>query len=199
MPVLPGKGKGENAGNLTGDDGAGTLSVAGILQNIEPPESMHSRKLEELIVHLGSHSGVTNLGLTKLWKLIYFVDARALRELGEPVTGSEFIKYEHGPVPSRGEKHLRRMTRNGEVTTTPRDVGGKTLNEVKAARTPDLSVFSKVELGVIDAVCAELGRKSATILSDLSHKEPSWHYAPMREKLSPELMAYGCEEDAEGL
>lgn len=160
---------------------------------------MHGRKLEELIVHLGSHSGVTNLGLTKLWKLIYFVDARALRELGEPVTGSDFIKYEHGPVPSRGEKHLRRMTRSGEVTTTPRDVGGKTLNEVKAVRAPDLSVFSKVELGVIDAVCAELGRKSATILSDLSHKEPSWHYAPMREKLSPELMAYGCEEDAEGL
>jgi uncharacterized phage-associated protein len=184
---------------LTGDDGAVTLSATGILQNIEPTEFMHSRKLEELIVHLGSHPGVTNLGLTKLWKLIYFVDARALRELGESVTGSDFIKYEHGPVPSRGEKHLRRMTRSGEVTTTPRDVGGKTLNEVKAARTSDLSVFSKVELGVIDAVCAELGRKSATILSDLSHKEPSWHYAPMREKLSLELMAYGCEEDPEGL
>ena len=160
---------------------------------------MHSRKLEELIVHLGSHSKVANLGLTKLWKLIYFVDARALRELGEPVTGSDFIKYEHGPVPSRGEKHLRRMTRSGELTTSQRDVGGKTLNEVKAARVPDLGVFSKPELSLIEEVCSELGRKSATFLSDLSHKEPSWHYAPMREKLSPELMAYGCEEDAEGL
>jgi uncharacterized phage-associated protein len=160
---------------------------------------MHSRKLEELIVHLGSHPSVTNLGLTKLWKLIFFVDARALRDLGEPVTGSEFIKYEHGPVPSRGEKLLRKMNRSGEVTTTQRSVGGKTLNEVKATRLPDLRVFSKLELGLIDEVCTELGRKSATLLSDLSHKEPSWHYAPMREKLSPELMAYGCAEDAEGL
>lgn len=160
---------------------------------------MHSRKLEELIVHLGSHPSVTNLGLTKLWKLIYFVDARALRDLGETITGSDFIKYEHGPVPSRGEKYLRRMTRNSEVTTTPRNVGGKTLNEVKAVRTPDLSVFSNAELDLVDTVCSELGRKSATILSDLSHKEPSWHYAPMREKLSLELMAYGCEEDTEGL
>ena len=70
---------------------------------------------------------------------------------------------------------------------------------MKAVRPPDLSVFSKVELALIDAVCVELGRKSATTLSDLSHKEPSWHYAPMREKLSLELMAYGCEEETEGL
>jgi hypothetical protein len=31
---------------------------------------MHSRKLEELIVYLGKQPGVTNLGLTKPWKLI---------------------------------------------------------------------------------------------------------------------------------
>ena len=166
---------------------------------IKPTNPMHSRKLEELIVYLGSHPGVTNLGLTKLWKLIYFVDAKALRELGYPITGSEFIKYEYGPVPSRGEKHLRQMTRRGDVTTTQRDVAGMTLNEVKFERTPDLSVFSAVELKLIDSVCLELGRMSATVLSDLSHKEPAWHYAVIREKLSPELMAYGCEEDTDGL
>ena len=168
-------------------------------RNIKPTNRMHSRKLEELIVHLGSHPSVSNLGQTKLWKLIYFVDARALRELGSPVTGSEFIKYEYGPVPSRGEKHLRQMNRRGDVTTTQRDVAGMTLNEVKSERTPDLNVFSTAELELIDAVCLDLGQMSATVLSDLSHKEPAWHYAVMREKLSPELMAYGCEEDADGL
>ena len=59
----------------------------------------HTRKLEELIVHLGQHPEVVSLGLTKLWKLIYFIDARAVRELGEPVTGSEFIKYGHAEDP----------------------------------------------------------------------------------------------------
>lgn len=160
---------------------------------------MHSRKLEELIAHLGSHPGVSNLGQTKLWKLIYFVDAKALRDLGSLVTGSEFIKYEYGPVPSRGEKHLRQMNRRGEISTTQRDVGGMTLNEVKSTRGPDLSVFSEDELKLIESVCVELGRKSAKVLSDLSHQEPAWYYAVMREKLSPELMAYGHEEDADGL
>ena len=156
-------------------------------------------KLSELIVYLGQHPEVNSLGFTKLWKLIYFIEARAVRDLGEPVTGSEFIKYEHGPVPSRGDKFLRKLVKSGEVTSSQRTVAGKTLNEVKAARSADLSVFSFEERQLIDAVCADLGRKTAFALSELSHKEPSWHYAKMLEKLSPELIAYGQKEDAEGL
>ncbi len=160
---------------------------------------MQSRKLEELIVHLGSHPKVENLGLTKLWKLIYFVDTRALREMGETITDSEFIKYEHGPVPSRGEKHLKSLVKRGEVQTKPRTVGQMKLNEVISVRHPDLSVFSTDELAIVESVCQELGKKSATILSDLSHAEPAWHYATLLDKLSPELMAYGYAEDPDGL
>ena len=68
---------------------------------------------------------MANLGLTKLWKLIYFVNSKATREFGESVTGSDFIKYEQGPVPNRGEKHLRQLIRRGEVATLPRTVGAK--------------------------------------------------------------------------
>ena len=160
---------------------------------------MHGVKLAELMVYLGAHPKVGNLGATKLWKLIFFIDAKSVRDLGAPLTGSEFIKYEHGPVPSRGEKQLRQLVRDGDVTTTPRAVGGKTLNEVKAVREADLSVFSAEEKELIDSVCAELGRKSAVALSELSHQEPSWHYAEMMGKLSPELIAYGVKEDADGL
>jgi len=158
-----------------------------------------SHKIEELIVHLGQHPRVVDLGPTKLWKLIYFIDARALRDLGVPVTGSEFIKYEHGPVPSRGEKHLKKLLRSETVTSTGRIVGGKTLNELKSHRQPNLSVFSPEECEIVESVCAELGRKTASALSQLSHNEPAWHYAKMRGKLSPELVAYGQQEDSDGL
>ena len=165
----------------------------------EIPRVVHTRKLSELIVYLGQHPRVNNLGLTKLWKLIFFIEAKAVRDLGQSLTGSDFIKYEHGPVPSRGEKHLRVLVRAGEVTTVNRDIGGKTLNEVKSARAADISVFSDEERTLIDEVCAELGRKSASALSELSHQEPSWHYAEMMGKLAPELIAYGAKEDPDGL
>jgi uncharacterized phage-associated protein len=160
---------------------------------------VHGRKLSELIVYLGEHPRVNDLGSTKLWKLIYFIDAKAVREFGAPITGSEFIKYQHGPVPSRGEKHLKQLVREGEVTTTARNIGRMTLNEVKSARPADVSVFTAEEKKLIDDVCAELGRKSAKALSELSHAEPSWHYAKMMDKLSPELIAYGSREDSDGL
>ncbi|MCP5545169.1 MAG: SocA family protein [Akkermansiaceae bacterium] len=160
---------------------------------------MNSHKLEELIAYLGRHPGVTNLGPTKLWKLIYFIDAKAMRETGDSVTGSEFIKYEHGPVPSRGEKHLRKMTKSGMVTTVPRQVGGMRLNEVKVNRDADLGAFSADELQLVESVCKDHGGKSAKELSDLSHREPAWHYAGMLEKLSADLMLYGGAEDPDGL
>ncbi|MEO7931574.1 MAG: Panacea domain-containing protein [Chthoniobacterales bacterium] len=160
---------------------------------------MNARKLEELIVHLASHPGVKDLGPTKLWKLIYFIDAQALRDLGEPVTDSEFIKYQHGPVPSRGEKHLKKLLESGDVTTTRAKVGSMTLNKVHAQREPEMDVFESAEATLIESICKKLGGKSATVLSNLSHLEPSWHYAEMREKLSPELIAYGHKEDPEGL
>lgn len=160
---------------------------------------VHGRKLSELIVYLGEHPKVDNLGLTKLWKLIFFIDAKSSRDLGAPLTGSEFIKYQHGPVPSRGEKHLRQLLRAGDVKTAARSIGGKTLNEVTSVRSADLAAFSGEEKALIDAVCAELGRKSAVALSELSHREPSWHYAELMGKLSPELITYGTKEDADGL
>lgn len=160
---------------------------------------VNDRKLSELIVYLGNSPRVSNLGLTKLWKLIYFIDAKAVRDLGEPITGSEFIKYEHGPVPSRGDKFLKRLVKNEEVKPSQRSVGGKILNEIRSVHDADLSVFSYEEIKLIEAVCGELGQKTAAVLSELSHKEPSWHYAEMMQKLSPELIAYGREEESDGL
>lgn len=60
-------------------------------------------------------------------------------------------------------------------------------------------MFVPEEQVLIDSVCDELGRMSATALSTLSHKVPAWHYAFFLAKLSPELIAYGRKEGPEGL
>lgn len=160
---------------------------------------MNAQKLEELMIYLGSHPKVQDLGSTKLWKLIYLIDSKSKREFGDSVTGSEFIKYPYGPVPSRGEKHLRKMIKSGALLASQRKMGDKTLNEVKSKREADKSLFCAGELEIMDSICAEFGGNWAITLSMLSHREPSWHYAESMNKLSPELMSYGCAEDPEGL
>lgn len=159
----------------------------------------HVERLRNLILVIATHPSVKSLGLTKLWKLIYFVDVAALREHGATITGSEFVKYPHGPVPSRGEKILKAMRGEELVATEQRKNAGYVQTSVIALAKPDASVFSSEERAIIERVCAELGRKTAKALSDLGHDEPAWALANDLDKLDPELMQYGGAEDPEGL
>ena len=156
-------------------------------------------KLKNLILHIGANPHVQNLGETKLWKLIYFIDAAALREMGCTITGSDFIRYDHGPVPSRGEKSLKQLNRDGAITIIQEQFPSYRINRVVAAASPAKKVFSSAELELIGRICRAHGSKTAAYLSELSHREPAWHYAGHLDKLSPELMLYGAAEDPEDL
>ena len=143
-------------------------------------------KLQSLMLLIAGHPDVKGLGLTKLWKLIYFCDVRALREEGESITGSEFIKYKHGPVPSRGEKNLKLLRRQGRIETEQKSVGGYVQTSVTPLASPDLSLFTKRERAIVTDVCRELGGLSAKRLSEISHEEPAWALASELDKLDEE-------------
>lgn len=158
----------------------------------------HTHKLDDLILYLGNSPHVENLGVTKLWKLIYFIDITFLRETGASLTGSEYIKYDHGPVPSRGLKRLDSLDKAGRMRVKMEDYGSYRQNHVFAVKE-EAPAFSDKELPLIDAVCLKYGRKTASYLSELSHDEPAWIHAEKLQKLSPTLMCYGSKEDEEGL
>jgi uncharacterized phage-associated protein len=160
---------------------------------------VHVDKLRNLILLIAQHPSVKNLGLTKLWKLIYFTDVAALRGYGSTITGSEFVKYPHGPVPSRGEKVLKALKREALLETEQGANAGFVQTFVTALAKPDAGAFSPEERAIIERICRELGGKTAKALSELSHDEPAWALANDLDKLDPELMHYGQSEDPEGL
>jgi uncharacterized phage-associated protein len=160
---------------------------------------LQTDKLRNLMLAIAVHPNVKSLGLTKLWKLIYFADVAALREHGATISGSEFVKYPFGPVPSRGEKVLKEMRREKLLETVQRASGTFTQTLVTALGKPDVRVFSANERVVIDVVCRRFGGKTAKELSSLSHSEPAWALATDLAKLDSGLMHYGDSEDPEGL
>lgn len=160
--------------------------------------ALNPTKLSNLILLLGQSPLVENLGTTKLWKLIYFIDTKHLREFGVSLTGSEYIKYEHGPVPSRGERVLKKLSKSGTINVKSVDYGSYRQNHISTAKEA-IAPFSEDELTVIESVCIELGRETATNLSEISHLEPAWINADQKQKLSGVLMHYGSSEDEEGL
>ena len=158
------------------------------------------KKLEAVVLLLAKHPKVKNLGKTKLYKLAYFADVTHLREFGATITGSEYIKYPYGPVPSRAEKVLRTLKSLNQIDMQRRVMSGeREIEEIVSKSNTVPANLSESELTTLDQVASRLGGKTAKYLSDLSHKEPAWCYADMKDKLDFELMAYGYEEDPHGL
>ena len=161
--------------------------------------SFTETRLENAILFFAGHASVGDLGVTKLYKLVYFADARMLREADRSITGSKYIKYPHGPVPSRGERLLKRMRKAGNIEMRQRDYHGYTMTAVVSSSAFDPSVFDAGELRALESVADEYGMSTAADLSHRAHLEPSWEYASDLGELDPTLMLYGAEEDPEGL
>lgn len=160
---------------------------------------MDDKKFRELVLYLAASKDVDQLGPTKLWKLLYYIDATSLRETGETMTHSDYIRYKHGPVPSCGEKMLKKLKKDDAISTETVNTGKYILNRIIPAKEADTGVFSKDDLGIIAQVVKKYGKETAAVLSKTSHKEPAWKAAPKMEKMSATLMAYGAQEDPDGL
>jgi len=161
--------------------------------------NINSEKFKTLVLHIANSPYVNDLGKVKLWKLIYFIDTNALRETGQTITGSEYIKYEHGPVPSRGDKILKQMKKENKIDIQQEIYSSYRINKIVPQDMPETNIFSEEEISLIDKTCQNYGVRTAGYLSEVSHDEPAWHYAKMLNKLSPKLMFYGAVEDPEGL
>ncbi|MEE9393924.1 MAG: Panacea domain-containing protein [Planctomycetota bacterium] len=157
------------------------------------------QKLKDVIEVIASHLSVDNLGPTKLYKLTYFADVQHLRATGSSITGSEYIKYQHGPVPSRAERALKQLLNEHVLRTESTTVGDFQLTKIIPIILRPPTLLSPAELNTLESVCLEFGKLSAGELSELSHREPAWIGAESKQKLSTELMHYGAKEDPDGL
>lgn len=161
--------------------------------------SFNREKLKEAILYISRHPSVRDLGLTKLYKLVFFSDAYHLRAHGQSITGSDYIKYEHGPVPSRAEKCIKALRRDSLIETETVPFAGYQMIAVRPIGDLPLSQLSEDEIATLDCVCRKLGSETAKALSERSHLEPAWIATKMLDKIEPQLIMYGVTEDPDGL
>jgi uncharacterized phage-associated protein len=159
---------------------------------------VHSETFSDVVLAIANHPAVSQLGKTKLWKLIYFIEAEMLKKHGRTLTGSEFIRYEHGPVPSRGEKILKSMEKAQTIKISQDSCGPHLMLRV-ISLAESKPMLDENFSDIIDHVCLKYGSMTASTISELSHREPAWLSAEKNQKMDPVLIAYGCEEDPEGI
>lgn len=149
-------------------------------------ETVHydKTKFRELMVYVAERiGGDPRFGDIKLNKVLFYVDFWAYNRLGRPVTGAAYQKLDFGPAaralkPVRGE-----LEREGAIKMTKRWAGTRPQTVTRACRPADRSLFTPVELALVDEVIAELAPLSAKAVSDQSHEHPGWRLVDERETI----------------
>ncbi len=148
--------------------------------------SLNHRDRTEAVAHyVIARSDPNKLGAVKLNKVMWYADLESYRQRGETVTGQmSYEKRQHGPVPNNIVRSVRHLEQEEKILT--RDVptfGGRTRREHVWLKKPDVSVFSPVEVDILnEAIVWVCETHTAKSISELSH-DALWESAEIGEQI----------------
>jgi uncharacterized phage-associated protein len=138
-----------------------------------------------------------DLGLTKLNKLLYYLDVFSLKETGRTATGQDYKKYPQGPVPEVYNR-LKELLDKSEAIgyhdifedffeINPQKYYNNILYQITPKREFDPKYVSDFELKLMKDVVEEYGQLTAKQLSYKTHKENPWKLAEDFEPIDLKL------------
>src|SRR5947207_827561 len=104
-------------------------------------------RLKRLIHYVAWTAGKKDwFGATKLYKVLWFADARRFVLAKKPITGAIYIREKYGPVPKHAMIVRAQLEKEGAIRTSKEG----NLTRIIAIKPPDVSVFSEDELKTVD-------------------------------------------------
>jgi hypothetical protein len=139
-----------------------------------------TERLERLIHYVITRCDPSQLGATKLAKILWYSDVFFYRQHGRSINGlSAYRKMERGPVPHTFLPTLDRLKRENKIheRSAPTPVGPR--REFVWLTEANVAGFAGDEIAMVDQV-AEIvcGRHTATSISGLSH-DALWDEVPL--------------------
>lgn len=143
-----------------------------------------TEKLQELILHIARASeGDERFGLVKLNKLLFYSDFAYYLKRGRSITGVDYAKREHGPVPRIMPSVIRYLQTRNAAAVAERDYYGRVQKRLIALREPRLDLFTADEIAFVDTAVRMCFHMNASEISLLSHKAPAWELAEMNSAI----------------
>ena len=161
---------------------------------IDVPQKNLKKFKEVLLYVLEKVGSKSNVGMTVLYKLLYFIDFDYYEKFEEQLIGATYIKNHFGPTPVEFKKIVEVMESKGELETVKSKYFQHEQTKYLPRREPDISVLNAKEIKHIDEVLSRLSDKSATELSDYSHKDVPWITAEDGRPLSYESVFYRTKD-----
>ena len=161
---------------------------------IDVPQKNLKKFKEVLLYVLEKVGSKSNVGMTVLYKLLYFIDFDYYAKFEEQLVGATYIKNHFGPTPVEFKKIVESMESKGELETVKSKYFLHEQTKYLPRREPDISVLNAKEIKHIDEVLSRLSDKSATELSEYSHKDVPWITAEDGRPLSYESVFYRTKD-----
>lgn len=145
-----------------------------------------SKKTTELIIYIANRlKDKPNYGSTLLGKSLCLIDSMSYLKKGAPISDLTYIKQERGPTPDPAKFLSIRdsLVEKNELEKVNTVYFGRNQIRFIAKREPDVKVFEKEEIVLINDVIESISDHNATEISDYTHTFISWIFAQHKEEL----------------
>lgn len=145
----------------------------------------HNHNQLELVAHyVIARTFPSELGATKLNKVLWLVDIIAFRERSESITDIEnYKRLPHGPVPVEIGAALNNLKKNNIIAeaANPTPLGNR--REFVSLVEPDLNHFSSSDVDIIHRAIDFITPLSAKKISEITH-DSYWEEVPPNGNMS---------------
>ncbi len=126
-------------------------------------------RLKNVLLYVLAHC--SDVWCTKMNKLLFYIDFLSYRENGIAITGLAYKACDYGPVPERWDVVYSEFPEINQELRTVGDFEGSVL---VSDSMPDMSLFTDMEMKVLDAICVRFGKCTSREISRTSHQERAW-------------------------
>ena len=140
------------------------------------PINFYRLKLLNAILIFASKT--KNVNLTKLLKLLYFLDFTHFKETGYPAINLMYYAWDHGPVPRDFYEEVKGHEVPEDFTNKLAIIPSGRWEEKYPEREeyffipiakPDISIFTPRELGIIELLCDMYRDATASQMKEITH------------------------------
>jgi uncharacterized phage-associated protein len=129
-----------------------------------------------------------SLNKMKAIKFVWLADRLHLRKYGRTITSDVYFALPFGPVPSTTRNIIELnedFLTNVEIEYSSEFIENSGKYVFSSKKEPNLKVFSKTDISVLDIIIEKYNNFTEFQLSDLSHNFPEWkkYELPLKAKL----------------
>lgn len=141
-------------------------------------------KLQELILYISQKcEDDPRFSDTKLNKILFLADFRAYGYRGESITGSQYIHNHYGPTARAMMPARNKLEEAGRFHMEERRFFEQKQNRPIANSNPNLAVFEKDEIELVDQIIEEFWDYTANQLSEETHTYIPWMVTEQGEEI----------------